>query len=79
MTDDYPFPDISTLSGLVVRVVKGQLPRIREDAQLSQIRELCEVMNSCWKYGPEMRPTARACQTVLEWLVRQNPANSTAV
>ncbi|KIO22112.1 hypothetical protein M407DRAFT_28327 [Tulasnella calospora MUT 4182] len=68
MTDDYPFPEISTLPGLVVRVVQGQLPQIREDAQLSQIRELCKVMNSCWKLGPETRPTARGCQIVLEGL-----------
>lgn len=48
---------------------------IHEDAQLSQIRELCKLMTNCWRSDPDIRPTARLCQSILKWMASPSTFN----
>lgn len=73
ITDNYPFPDASGPGSITLMVIKGQLPSIYEDDQLSQIRELCHVMTECWKLKAKERPSASRCNQILRWLASVVP------
>ncbi|KAG8928222.1 hypothetical protein FRC01_006278 [Tulasnella sp. 417] len=66
MTDNYPFPNLESLEGVVSTVVKEDLPRIYENEQLSQMRSLCMLMTRCWRSKSILRPTAEDCKASLQ-------------
>ncbi|KIO24211.1 hypothetical protein M407DRAFT_44656, partial [Tulasnella calospora MUT 4182] len=55
MTGKFPFEELVAEPPIICRVVKGELPAIRDDAQLSQIKVLCSVMSDCWISNPVKR------------------------
>lgn len=69
VTDKYPFPD-SGEGVITLMVIKGQLPSIYDDNQLSQIHQLCCLMIRCWSHDPKERPSAADCQKALELMWR---------
>ncbi|KIO28290.1 hypothetical protein M407DRAFT_72016, partial [Tulasnella calospora MUT 4182] len=69
ITDNYPFPEAKTNGLITIKVLKGLLPSLYDDDQLSQIGELCYVMVRCWKPEPKERLSAAECQSALQWIV----------
>ncbi|KIO21329.1 hypothetical protein M407DRAFT_29047 [Tulasnella calospora MUT 4182] len=69
MTNEFPFPELNSQTGIVVAVVHGKLPSTRDDAQLSQITRLCSLMTDCWKFDPENRPDVAECRNEVAWMV----------
>lgn len=68
ITDNYPFPETKSQSIITIKVIKGQLPSIYKDDQLSQVHQLCDVMVRCWKAEPKERPSAADCRRALQWI-----------
>ncbi|KAG9048659.1 hypothetical protein FS837_012287 [Tulasnella sp. UAMH 9824] len=68
ITDNYPFPETESQSIITIKVIKGQLPSIHKDEQLSQVHQLCDVMVRCWKAEPKERPSAADCRKALQWI-----------
>ncbi|KIO19740.1 hypothetical protein M407DRAFT_30630 [Tulasnella calospora MUT 4182] len=66
MTESLPFEEVNSDFDVVVRVVEGKLPSLRDDANLALIHELCSLMEMCWKVQPTERPTAESCQSAIE-------------
>ncbi|KIO16731.1 hypothetical protein M407DRAFT_48000, partial [Tulasnella calospora MUT 4182] len=56
MTNQVPFPELTSAGAITLRVIQGNVPSIRQDAQLSQITGLCSLMTDCWKFDPKDRP-----------------------
>ncbi|KIO21186.1 hypothetical protein M407DRAFT_80659, partial [Tulasnella calospora MUT 4182] len=73
ITDNYPFPEAKTNGLITVKVVKGLLPSLCEDDQVSQIGRLCHLMVRCWKSEPKERPSAEECLNALRWIVSRIP------
>lgn len=61
MTNSLPFHDASTDIAIVKRVLRGDLPSLAENADLSLMHELCSLMTMCWSINPTERPTADYC------------------
>ncbi|KAG8915413.1 Ephrin type-A receptor 8 [Tulasnella sp. 408] len=45
VTDNYPFPEAKTNKSITINVVMGRLPQLYDDGQLSQIGQLCYLMD----------------------------------
>ncbi|KIO18718.1 hypothetical protein M407DRAFT_31626 [Tulasnella calospora MUT 4182] len=74
MTGKLPFEELLGQGGIIHRVVKGELPAIRVDAQLSQIRLLCALISDCWC----LRPVKRIDASTFQLKPSTAPSNSTA-
>lgn len=70
MTDSYPFAEIEQDTAVVLHVVTGDLPSVENNSHTSQMRELCDLMDECWKLDPQLRPSAKKCMTKTGWMVR---------
>ncbi|KIO21742.1 hypothetical protein M407DRAFT_28668 [Tulasnella calospora MUT 4182] len=68
VTDNYPFPEAKTNNLITIKVMAGLLPSLYDDAQLSQIGNLCYVMVRCWKSEPKERPSAAECLRAIQWV-----------
>ncbi|KIO19309.1 hypothetical protein M407DRAFT_31026 [Tulasnella calospora MUT 4182] len=68
VTDNYPFPETKNQNMVTIKVMKGQLPSVYKDDQLSQVHQLCDVMVRCWKAEPKARPSAADCRRALQWI-----------
>ncbi|KIO17386.1 hypothetical protein M407DRAFT_32944 [Tulasnella calospora MUT 4182] len=68
VTDNYPFPEAKTNKLITIKVIQGLLPSLYDDGQLSQIGDLCYVMERCWKSEPKQRPSAAECRRSLQWM-----------
>ncbi|KIO18889.1 hypothetical protein M407DRAFT_31446 [Tulasnella calospora MUT 4182] len=66
MTNKVPFPELNSEGAIVLKVVEGQVPVVREDTQLSQIVRLCSLMTDCWGFDPQKRPNISRCQSEVE-------------
>ncbi|KAG8907279.1 hypothetical protein FRC01_007742, partial [Tulasnella sp. 417] len=79
MTGKLPFDDIYQESLIVLSVVKGELPPVTSNGQISQLRALCAIMTRCWSMNPVNRPTSRECSRTIGWMGRIAPARRNAV
>lgn len=61
MTNKLPFQELNSETAITLRVIQGQVPSAREEAQLSQIARLCTLMTNCWVMNPEERPNVVQC------------------
>ncbi|KAG8985008.1 hypothetical protein FRB90_004989 [Tulasnella sp. 427] len=68
ITGKIPFPDEKNAWAIIPRVVRHQMPALRDDAQLSYVISLCSVMTDCWSLDVTRRPSARQCEKELYWI-----------
>ncbi|KAG9042960.1 Nitrogen permease regulator 2 [Tulasnella sp. UAMH 9824] len=68
VTDNYPFEELKSEFDVTMKIMEGQLPCTYSHEQLSQVYQLCSLMETCWKPGPMERPSAAECETKLRWL-----------
>lgn len=73
MTGSVPFPGLETRFHVTMTIVKGTLPPIREENQMSQILSLCGLMTECWRRNAQERPTATRCDALLTWMPSSVP------
>ncbi|KAG9029832.1 hypothetical protein FS837_003462, partial [Tulasnella sp. UAMH 9824] len=77
MTGNIPFHDetndIKIALQLATRSFK--LPSIVMHEQLSQIQVLCRLINNCWSLDVDGRPTADACLSEIESMIRTIPSD----
>lgn len=52
-----------------MHVMKGKLPAIREEAELSHILKLCSVMSDCWISNPVERMDASIFRRKVHFMV----------
>ncbi|KAG9035991.1 hypothetical protein FS837_001771 [Tulasnella sp. UAMH 9824] len=69
VTNRVPFPELNSEGAIVLKVVEGQVPAVREDTQLSQVIRLCSLMTDCWAFDPQNRPNIVRCHTEVRWIV----------
>lgn len=69
VTGKFPFEELKHDAPIISRVVKGELPAIRDDAQLSQIGMLCSLMSDSWLSKPAKRINASTFHRKLSYLV----------
>ncbi|KIO32082.1 hypothetical protein M407DRAFT_47066, partial [Tulasnella calospora MUT 4182] len=55
VTGKIPFDEVFHDWEVIDRVLTGKLPAIREQAQLSQVLNLCGLMSDCWVSNPAGR------------------------
>ncbi|KAG9022451.1 hypothetical protein FS837_006354, partial [Tulasnella sp. UAMH 9824] len=56
MTDRVPFEDLIRDCAVMLKVIQGRVPMIKENGEVAQVMSLCSLMTDCWKYKPEDRP-----------------------
>ncbi|KIO33889.1 hypothetical protein M407DRAFT_49968, partial [Tulasnella calospora MUT 4182] len=61
MTNSIPFQDVRNTTTVIVRLIRGDLPSISNDARMLLIQALCSLMIKCWSIDPKKRPTAEEC------------------
>lgn len=71
MTNKLPFPELVSAGAITVMVVQGNVPRTREDTQLSQLIGLCSIMTDSWSFNPRNRPSIEKCLNDVKWMVRK--------
>ncbi|KAG8979853.1 hypothetical protein FRB90_007872 [Tulasnella sp. 427] len=69
VTDKYPFSEVSGEGAVTFKIIKGQLPLIKDDEQLAKLGNLYHVMRKCWSFAPKERPSAVECSGILQWIV----------
>lgn len=79
MTGKVPFDDAKEQVAIVMRVIEGNLPLLREQAELAQIIALCSLVADCWKFSPEDRPNASKCLDEISWMVSLSSSHHTGV
>ncbi|KAG9041599.1 hypothetical protein FS837_012038 [Tulasnella sp. UAMH 9824] len=72
VTGNFPF-DKETNVVAIVRITKGDLPTVENDAQFNQIKALCTLMKDCWKMNMHERPTVVKCQQAVSWMTQALP------
>ncbi|KIO19416.1 hypothetical protein M407DRAFT_30955 [Tulasnella calospora MUT 4182] len=74
ITDSYPFEELDSEVHVPMQVIEGQLPMIYDHHQLSQIHQLCCIMQKCWKPNPRERLSATECRRTIRWVPRAIPS-----
>lgn len=69
MTGSIPFENIIKDATVILRITKGDLPTITDNARMSLIKALCSLMTACWSVNPQNRPSAEDCQKTINWMV----------
>lgn len=70
MTGKIPFEELKNEGTIVIRLVMGDLPAVREDGQLSQMQALCSLMKESWAINPHERPNVGKYLEGISWMVR---------
>lgn len=73
MTEKLPFEEVDGQAQIIYRVILGELPAIRDNAQLSPVLNLCSLMSDCWVAKPVKRVDAatfhkKVYQLVCAWI-----------
>lgn len=68
MTNKIPFYELGD-GRVVLMLTEGEVPSARDDAQLAHVIALCSLMQDCWAFDPESRPSIDRCCTELKWIV----------
>ncbi|KAG8909145.1 hypothetical protein FRC01_007105, partial [Tulasnella sp. 417] len=74
ITDHMPFHQISNDSCVVLRIMQGELPPVRTNKKLAQLRTMCTLLMRCWEEKSMRRPTATECLEVIEQLPSARPS-----
>ncbi|KAG8930010.1 hypothetical protein FRC01_003403 [Tulasnella sp. 417] len=78
MTNKVPFHELNSEGAIVLKVVEGHVPAVREDTQLSQIISLCSLMTDCWAFDPQNRPNIAQCKKEIHWMPSVSPSGRKA-
>ncbi|KAG9024528.1 hypothetical protein FS837_005317, partial [Tulasnella sp. UAMH 9824] len=73
VTGNFPF-DGEHDAVVIWRIVTRDLPTIRNNAQLGQIKTLCSLMEECWRLDANKRPTATRCHQALSFMNQTIPS-----
>ncbi|KAG8960111.1 hypothetical protein FRC00_000862, partial [Tulasnella sp. 408] len=68
MTNRIPFEDLKRDCAVMLKVIQGKVPLVREDTEVAQVVRLCSLMTDCWKYKPEDRPHVNQCFNEVQWM-----------
>ncbi|KAG8914974.1 hypothetical protein FRC00_009131 [Tulasnella sp. 408] len=77
ITANSPFP-LDQLPTIIVRIMKGDLPRLDDESQFSSTPSLRRLMENCWRNDARERPTATACKDKISWMPRIIPLDKEA-
>lgn len=69
ITGKLPFDELDAVGPIISRLVKGELPAHRTEAQLSQILTLCSLMSDCWIRKQVNRINASTFRKKVKFLV----------
>ncbi|KAG8917105.1 hypothetical protein FRC01_002663, partial [Tulasnella sp. 417] len=68
-----PFDDLKRDYAVVLKVIQGAVPSVREEAHLGQIMALCSLMMDCWKFEAKHRPHIEQCWKEVRWMPSASP------
>ncbi|KAG8984969.1 hypothetical protein FRB90_005019 [Tulasnella sp. 427] len=74
ITGKIPFPDEKNAWAIIPKVVRHQMPALRDDARLSYVISLCSVMTDCWSLDVPKRPSAEQCERELHCIPNAVPS-----
>ncbi|KIO20587.1 hypothetical protein M407DRAFT_81401 [Tulasnella calospora MUT 4182] len=69
VTGKIPFEELDRQGAIIAHVVKGKLPAIREENELSDVLTLCNLMSNCWIGNPTKRIDASNFRRKVSWAV----------
>ncbi|KAG8899610.1 hypothetical protein FRC00_001225 [Tulasnella sp. 408] len=69
ITGKLPFNELDAAGPIICRVLRGELPALRTEAQLSQVVKLCSLMSDCWVGKPVKRIQASTFRRMVYYLV----------
>ncbi|KAG9023463.1 hypothetical protein FS837_005790, partial [Tulasnella sp. UAMH 9824] len=72
VTGNFPFNEDNEVN-VIRRIVTGDLPSVRNDAELNQIKMLCSLMEECLRLAANERPPALRCQQVVSFMHQTVP------
>ncbi|KIO23783.1 hypothetical protein M407DRAFT_36031, partial [Tulasnella calospora MUT 4182] len=55
VTGRVPFEELERSAAIIMHAIKGKLPAIRENTDLSHVIGLCSLMSDCWLSEPGKR------------------------
>ncbi|KAG6329426.1 hypothetical protein ID866_9663 [Astraeus odoratus] len=66
-TREYPFPNIQSIHGLVLRILRGPPERPSDESTCSRMtNDWWEICSLCWKREPSTRPEMTDIVVALE-------------
>ncbi|KAG8910685.1 hypothetical protein FRC00_007730, partial [Tulasnella sp. 408] len=77
VTGKVPFEGVDNEAAIIMHALKGQLPPIRKDTELSHVLMLCGLMSDCWLSQPAQRIDALTFSRKVEMLPREPPSPMT--
>ncbi|KAG9047313.1 hypothetical protein FS837_002570 [Tulasnella sp. UAMH 9824] len=73
VTGNFPFDEESNVA-IIRRIVTKDLPTVRNNAQLAQIKMLCSLMEDCLRLDANERPRAMRCRQELALMDQTIPS-----
>ncbi|KIO33585.1 hypothetical protein M407DRAFT_17548 [Tulasnella calospora MUT 4182] len=74
ITGNFPFSNENNIT-IALRIVRGDIPDVRDNSQLQQMKALCSLMMECWRLDASKRPSVIQCRTMLSSLVSSVPSS----
>ncbi|KAG9020681.1 hypothetical protein FS837_007967, partial [Tulasnella sp. UAMH 9824] len=78
MTNRIPFENLKRDAAVMLKVIQGEVPLVREDTEVAQVISLCSLMTDCWKYSPKDRPDVNKCCNEVRWMPSIPPLRGTS-
>lgn len=69
MTGSIPFENLRKDSAIILHIMKGELPSLKDHDRMSPILSLVSLMVMCWDVSPENRPSAERCEQYIFQMV----------
>ncbi|KAG8992500.1 hypothetical protein FRB90_000994, partial [Tulasnella sp. 427] len=76
ITGNFPFSNEDKDVQVVLRITRGDLPKLETDIQFAQVKALCSLMMECWSLEVDERPSALACQQRLNYMDKAVPSKN---
>ncbi|KAG9041771.1 hypothetical protein FS837_011763 [Tulasnella sp. UAMH 9824] len=77
ITGNFPFSNENDVT-VIVRIITGDIPDVRDDSQLQQIKALCSIMMECWRLDASKRPSVAQCLNMMSFLAWSVPSDRDA-
>ncbi|KAG9009970.1 hypothetical protein FRB90_008052 [Tulasnella sp. 427] len=74
MFGQIPFQNVNQDAAVIYRVIMGDLPSLTEDARMTLVRALGNLMAQCWSLNASQRPKAKDCKMALSWTPKIVPS-----
>ncbi|KAG9042961.1 hypothetical protein FS837_010191 [Tulasnella sp. UAMH 9824] len=72
VTGNFPFDEDRKVA-VILRIIRGKLPQISDNALFKQVKMLFSLMEECWRLDPTNRPSAVRCQQVVSFMEKAIP------